>query len=772
MRMGADRWLLGVIFAAALGCGPSTWTGRAAEAAADPTLLTVGAAKKQIMKYGLDYERLWFWYGSTANKNQVAQWSVVDCEIDYMRVAINCAYELTEGDYDRSAYTDKIIPMMSAMQAANPTVKFFASPRPLNEAVSGARWQPYPTWITGDTGSSFSFDWQKCAEYLERYIRLMNENGFRIHFMDLTNEWNYVTPTHVRNISDYLQGVFGDDMPLIVAPSAWSFSQGVGWLNGANTTSKKAAIDIAACHNTGKQGTPQDFADKAISLGKEVWDSEVHGWKGGTPADEIPTSFQMFDRIRAGFTGLDAWLTIGTTSQKHCYILNNGSTVTRNVKYYIFQKLCNTSNYGRALDINQPDAFTSTAALIRENLLTVWVLNTSAQSQPVQIDVGDRVIADGTVRQTRWNEAIAIEGVGSTFAATSVSLVDARIEPDSLHCFEITLEPTGADFPFLEAENYSDMSGIAVQPCTDAGGGEMVAFPNPGDEVAFEVDVTRPGDYDIGFRVASAAANIQFDLYHGTNRVATADRIATGHNQNWTTFYRTVPLPGGSTTLKIRATGGRWNLNWLECSPVKVASATENLALDQPASASNVHSAGYEADRAVDGNSSTRWATAVPTPWLEVDFGTATPVNAVSILDYGNRINAYEILYYDGRWKPAFTGGNPEDGQRYSFPTVTGTQLRLQVTASSGSPSIWEFEIYYDPSAADPGPATSMALGANAVTLSWSGILGSTYAVQRSTNLATDTFIFLEEGVPAQETTNTTTLAIPDESALYRVIRE
>ena len=84
---------------------------------------------------------------------------------------------------------------------------------------------------------------------------------------EVTNEWNYVTATHVRDISNYMKGILGDDMPLIVAPSAWSFSQGVSWLYGANTAGKKAAIDIAACHNTGYHGTAQGFADKAISLG-------------------------------------------------------------------------------------------------------------------------------------------------------------------------------------------------------------------------------------------------------------------------------------------------------------------------------------------------------------------------------------------------------------------------------------------------------------------------------------------------------------------------
>lgn len=430
---------------------------------ANQILLQVGNTRRQVMKYGLDYERLWFWYGSTSNKNRVAQWSVVDCDIDYMRVAINCAYELTEGDYDLDAYTSKIIPMMRTMQAANPDVKFFASPRPLNEAISGARWQPYPRWITGDNGSSFDFDWEKCAEYLLRYLRLMDANGFKIHYLDVTNEWNYIEPREVKYIRNYLIDNLpaGMDVPLIVAPSTWSFTQGVSWLNRAQSQNVLSGFQIAASHNTGRQGTPQDFADKATELGKEIWDSEVHGWKGKTPDVEIPNSFQMFDRIRAGFTGLDAWLTIGTTAQQHCFILNSGSSVTRNVKYYIFRKLCNTSNYGHAYDINQPSEFTSTAALIRDDLLTVWVLNNEADTRPIRINVGNRRISDSDVRLTRWNESLALQGVGSIITACFAGSVDAVIEGNSLYCFEITLGSAGADFPDCNQNGVHDECDIA-----------------------------------------------------------------------------------------------------------------------------------------------------------------------------------------------------------------------------------------------------------------------------------------------------------------------
>ena len=122
---------------------------------------------------------------------------------------------------------------------------------------------------------------------------------------------------------------------------------------------KNAAIDIASCHNTDKAGTAQGFASQATAIlpGKEIWTTELHGWKSTSGADEALSSAYMFECIRAGFSGLSGWLAIGTTAQGHSYILNSGGTVTRNVKYFIFRKLSTTSHSGNALDINQPAEF-------------------------------------------------------------------------------------------------------------------------------------------------------------------------------------------------------------------------------------------------------------------------------------------------------------------------------------------------------------------------------------------------------------------------------
>ena len=172
--------------------------------------------------------------------------------------------------------------------------------------------------------------------------------------MDLTNEWQNpggsgrLSTSDFRDVSEYLEDNLDPaDMPLLIGPSAWNYSQGANWIRDLRFNSRKNAVDIAACHNTDRTGTAQDFADAVhAELGPEVeiWNTEVHGWKSTSGENETTSFYYMLEKIRAGFSGLNGWLAIGTTNQGHAYILNPSGTPRRNVKYFIFRKLSETSN--------------------------------------------------------------------------------------------------------------------------------------------------------------------------------------------------------------------------------------------------------------------------------------------------------------------------------------------------------------------------------------------------------------------------------------------
>lgn len=84
----------------------------------------------------------------------------------------------------------------------------------------------------------------------------------------------------------------------------------------------------------------------------------------------------------------------------------------------------------------------------------------------------------------------------------------------------------------IQAENYSAMIGVQVEPTTDTDGGQNVRYLNPGNWMSHN-NVMFPtlGTYTIEYRMATGASNGQFtaELNDG------ASAPGTGGWQNWTT---------------------------------------------------------------------------------------------------------------------------------------------------------------------------------------------------------------------------------------------
>lgn len=550
--------------------------------------LTIGNTIQQQMRYGMDYERLWSWTGGLdgAERDDIARWSAVDTDIDYVRVAINCGYELTEGVFDLSAYTNKIIPLMQEMQQANPNIKFFASPRPLDQAQNNVNWQPYPQWISGSTGNNTNYNLneanvQKCAEYLERYILLMDSYGFKISFLDLTNEWDTsgrgpgaMSSGDVRDIAEYLEANLDPElMPAIVAASSYSYSQGNSWLNSVDTTRRRNAIDIAASHNTGRDGKAETFANKVASIWSnpgdtvpEIWNTEVHGWKSTSSENETTSFYYYLEAIRAGFGGLNGWLAIGEANQGHAYILNPSGTPTRNVKYHIFRKLSSTSNYGHALDIlEEPDFFRAPlgeddddvprniAAFIKGNLMTVWVINENADSVPLAISPSGYTIAETTIRRTRWTDPSDEEGFETYEPVTSGTSFGSTIPGKSVCCFEIVLNTEDFSNDRIEAEDYSHQWGTQTESTGDVDGNENVGYISNGDWARYGA-VALAGDAIVSFRVARPSGRPDgfIQIREGSADGDILGEVAVPQTGNWQ-VYQTI-----ETTLDVDA--GIYNL--------------------------------------------------------------------------------------------------------------------------------------------------------------------------------------------------------------------
>jgi alpha-L-fucosidase len=130
--------------------------------------------------------------------------------------------------------------------------------------------------------------------------------------------------------------------------------------------------------------------------------------------------------------------------------------------------------------------------------------------------------------------------------------------------------------------------------------------------------------------------------------------------------------------------------------------ALRSLTTGKKATASNVYQgkSQYGADKAVDANPDTRWATDAGThsAWLEVDLGSPQTVSRAIIEQaYPElmRVRKFAIEYWqDGQWKPCYTGADLGAVLAATFSPITAQRLRLNITESSDGPTITEFHLF------------------------------------------------------------------------------
>lgn len=128
---------------------------------------------------------------------------------------------------------------------------------------------------------------------------------------------------------------------------------------------------------------------------------------------------------------------------------------------------------------------------------------------------------------------------------------------------------TAPSFAVIQAENFSAMSGVQTETCTDTGGGQDVGFINNNDHVAYNgVDLT--GASGLNVRVASNAAGgtieVRLDSVTGP-LVGTVTVANTGGWQVWTTRTGSIYGASGVRNVYLVFKGGSsylFNLNWVQ----------------------------------------------------------------------------------------------------------------------------------------------------------------------------------------------------------------
>lgn len=217
------------------------------------------------------------------------------------------------------------------------------------------------------------------------------------------------------------------------------------------------------------------------------------------------------------------------------------------------------------------------------------------------------------------------------------------------------------------------------------------------------------GNAQVALSWSPSAGAISYSVQSATNTGGPYTPIASPT----TTGYTNTGLANGTTYYYvISATDGvNVSSNSIEVSATPVFSHV-NLALNQPVTASSfqANSPYCPASYAVDGNLSTRWATAWSDPqWIYVDLGATYNINEVW-LDWENayaKSFQIQVSANTNSWTTIYSTTTGLGGiQDLTGLSGTGRYVRMYgtVRGTTYGYSLWEFQVYGTPVATNLPP--------------------------------------------------------------------
>ena len=129
----------------------------------------------------------------------------------------------------------------------------------------------------------------------------------------------------------------------------------------------------------------------------------------------------------------------------------------------------------------------------------------------------------------------------------------------------------------IQAEEWTEMSGVGKEDCEDVGGGTNVGWIDSGDWIEYNVEVATTGNYKLVARVAGyAPGTIYFSF--DDEQTATVDFESTEGWQSWEDFSTTVPLEAGNYSMRVDFNSDAFNLNYYDfISQTSVDEHTESI---------------------------------------------------------------------------------------------------------------------------------------------------------------------------------------------------
>jgi uncharacterized protein YjdB/fibronectin type 3 domain-containing protein len=286
-----------------------------------------------------------------------------------------------------------------------------------------------------------------------------------------------------------------------------------------------------------------------------------------------------------------------------------------------------------------------------------------------------------------------------------------------------------------------------------------------------------PGNAQIELSWAASSGATSYSIYRGTTSNGQSE-TAIANGIAGTTYTNAGLTNGTQYYYKIKAsnTNGMSGFS-TEATATPQEPGVGNLALTKPTTVSSVEGGGtHVGSRAVDGNTTTRWASDFVDPsWIYVDLGTSQNISRV-VLNwepaYGKGYmiqTSTDATTWTSRYSTTTGNGGIDD---INFATVSARYVRMYgfTRATGYGYSLWEYEVYANGSTTPSAPTDLAATGGNAqVTLNWTAVSGATsYTVYRGTSSGSETIV--ASGIT--ETTYTNTGLVNGTQYFYRVSAE
>ncbi len=204
---------------------------------------------------------------------------------------------------------------------------------------------------------------------------------------------------------------------------------------------------------------------------------------------------------------------------------------------------------------------------------------------PTASDTGATITVNGSAVAS----GSASQAIGLDVGTNTISVLVTAQDGSTTRAYTITVTRSSARAVpgQIEAEDYTAMSGITLETCTDINGGQDATSLNSRDWIDYTVTAASTGSYSIQYRYQnSSTATYQLQLRIGSTTLVTTSLPPSAA---WATTgaSTTFTLNAGSQTLRLYAGSGGTGLkvNWLQISSSAVSNNADliNLSVSQGA---------------------------------------------------------------------------------------------------------------------------------------------------------------------------------------------